>query len=45
MISSLTMQLLILAPFTQTRNPVQLNVLAWALGFMNYTKELSPRRK
>lgn len=41
------MQALILTagtPLSRNKNPFVLNVLSWSLRFMNYSKDMQPRR-
>lgn len=42
MISALLMQALLLNPFASTKNPFLLNVVGWAMRYMNYTPDMIP---
>lgn len=42
-VSCVFMQLLILNPLNSTKNPFLLNVVGWALRYMNYSTEMKPK--
>ena len=43
MVSSVAMQLLLLNPITKVRNPFIVNVVGWAMKYMNYTPDMIPK--
>lgn len=43
MISSLMMQALLLNPLSQSKNPLHINVVGWAMRYMNYTPDMVPK--
>ena len=42
MSSSVIMQLLLINPVAATKNPFLINVVGWAMRYMNYTPEMRP---
>jgi hypothetical protein len=45
MISSLTMQALLLNPISASKNPFLLNIVGWSLKYMNYSPDMAPKKK
>lgn len=43
-VSSLSMQLLLLNPLSSSKNPLLINVVGWALKYMNYTPDMVPKK-
>lgn len=43
-ISSVLMQALLLNPAGQARNPFIVNVVGWAMTYMNYTPDMAPKK-
>mmetsp|Transcript_31806 Transcript_31806/g.53664 ORF Transcript_31806/g.53664 Transcript_31806/m.53664 type:complete len:244 (+) Transcript_31806:65-796(+) len=43
MISCLMMQSLLLVPLSQSKNPMHINVVGWAMRYMNYTPDMVPK--
>ena len=41
--SALFMQLSLLNPLSSTKNPVLVNIVGWALRYMNYTTDMKPK--
>lgn len=45
MVSSVSMQLLLLNPLAASKNPLIVNVVGWAMKYMNYTPDMVPKGK
>lgn len=45
MTSCVLMQLLLLNPLAETKNPFIINVVGWAMKYMNYTPDMVPKTK
>jgi len=43
-VSSVSMQLLLLNPISSSKNPLLINVVGWALKYMNYTPDMVPKK-
>jgi hypothetical protein len=43
MVSAMVMQALLLNPFAATKNPFLLNVVGFALRYMNYSPSMVPK--
>ena len=43
-LSSVLMQALLLNPVGQARNPFIVNVVGWAMRYMNYTPDMAPKK-
>ena len=43
MSSSLIMQILLLNPLSSSKNPFLINVVGWAMRYMNYTPDMAPK--
>ena len=41
--SSVFMQLLLINPVSSSKNPFLLNVVGWAMRYMNYSPEMRPK--
>ena len=44
-VSSLSMQILLLNPLSASKNPLVVNVVGWAMRYMNYTPDMIPKGK
>jgi len=44
MLSALFMQVSLLNPISSAKNPVLINVVGWAMRYMNYTKDMTPSK-
>ena len=45
MVSSVVMQALLLNPVAATKNPFIINVVGWAMRYMNYSTDMAPKSK
>jgi len=44
MVSSVFMQILLLNPLASAKNPFIINVVGWAMRYMNYTPDMAPKK-
>jgi hypothetical protein len=42
--SCVIMQALLLNPLAEAKNPFVINIVGWALRYMNYTPDMAPRK-
>jgi hypothetical protein len=45
MVSCVSMQILLLNPLAASKNPLIVNVVGWAMKYMNYTPDMVPKGK
>lgn len=45
MVSCVSMQLILLNPLARSKNPLLINVVGWAMRYMNYSTDMKPVQK